>query len=117
MDNKKFNIFALVMIVVMAIFSIYTGINKSKAKDGRDGFSAYEIAVENGEFSGSEYEYLKSLHGKDGSNITIEDVYNAYLKENDLTSTEMTLSEFIMKIYPDNKYVQSLVAECKTAKK
>ena len=102
MDNKKFNIFALVMIVVMAIFSIYTGINKSKAKDGRDGFSAYEIAVENGEFSGSEYEYLKSLHGKDGSNITIEDVYNAYLKENDLTSTEMTLSEFIMKIYPDN---------------
>lgn len=102
MDNKKFNIFALVMIVVMAVFTIYTGINKSNAKDGRDGFSAYELAVENGEFSGSEYEYLKSLHGKNGSNVTIEDVYKAYLDENNLTSADMTLSEFIMQIYPDN---------------
>ena len=102
MDNKKFNIFALVMIVVMAVFSIYTGISKSKAKDGRDGLSAFERAVELGEFSGSEYEYLKSLHGKDGSDVTIEDVYNAYLRENNLTSTELTLSEFILKVYPDN---------------
>ncbi|MBQ4542057.1 MAG: trypsin-like peptidase domain-containing protein [Clostridia bacterium] len=102
MDNKKFNIFALSMIVVMAVFTIYTGINKSNAKDGRDGLSAYELAVENGEFSGSEYEYLKSLHGKNGSNVTIEDVYKAYLDENNLTTADMTLSEFIMQIYPDN---------------
>ncbi len=102
MDNKKFNIFALIMIVVMAVFSIYTGIGKSKAKDGRDGLSAYELSVKNGEFSGSEYEYLKSLHGQNGSSVTIEDVYQAYLDENNLTSTDMTLSEFIEKIYPDN---------------
>ena len=102
MDNKKFNIFALVMIIVMAVFSIYTGVGKSKAKDGRDGLSAYELAVENGEFSGSEYEYLKSLHGQSGSSVTIEDVYNAYLDENNLTLADMTLSEFIEKIYPDN---------------
>lgn len=102
MDNKKFNMFAFIMIIVMAIFAVYTGINKSKSKDGRDGFSAYQLAVNNGEFNGSEYEYLKSLHGKNGADVTIEDVYNAYLNENNLTSTDMTLSEFIMKIYPDN---------------
>lgn len=102
MDNKKFNIFALVMIVVMAVFSIYTGVNKSSVKDGRDGLSAYQLAVENGEFSGSEYEYLKSLQGKNGSNITIEDVYQTYLKEKNLTSDDLTLVDFILNIYPDN---------------
>lgn len=34
---------------------------------GKDGKSAYEIAVEHG-FIGSEEEWLKSLHGKDGTN-------------------------------------------------
>jgi hypothetical protein len=34
-------------------------------KDGKDGKSAYEIAVKNG-FEGTEAEWLKSLHGKDG---------------------------------------------------
>ena len=33
--------------------------------DGKDGVSAYEIAVRNG-FEGSESEWLESLHGKDG---------------------------------------------------
>ena len=34
---------------------------------GKDGKSAYEIAIENG-FSGTEEEWLASLHGKDGEN-------------------------------------------------
>lgn len=34
-------------------------------KDGEDGKSAYEIAVDNG-FVGTEAEWLESLHGKDG---------------------------------------------------
>ena len=34
-------------------------------KDGKDGKSAYEIAVDNG-FKGNETEWLNSLHGKDG---------------------------------------------------
>lgn len=34
-------------------------------KDGEDGKSAYEIALENG-FEGTEAEWLDSLHGKDG---------------------------------------------------
>ncbi len=103
MDNKKFNIFALVMLVVMAVFSIYTGINKSNSKDGRDGYSAYELAVKNGEFSGSEYEYLKSLHGENGSNVTLEQVHEAYLKEKQKTDPNfsMTFSEFILQFYPD----------------
>ncbi len=102
MDNKKFNIFAAVLVVVMAIFSIYMGIVKNNANDGRDGLSAYELAVLNGEFSGTEFEYLQSLHGKDGSNITLEDIYKAYLKEKNWTSSDYTFSEFILTFYPDN---------------
>lgn len=101
MENKKFNIFALCLIVVMAVFSIYMGINNNKAKDGRDGLSAYELAVSNGEFSGTELEYLQSLHGQNGSNITLEDVYKAYLKEKNLTSEQFTYSQFILNFYPD----------------
>lgn len=101
MENKKFNMFAVVMIVIMAMFTIYTGINGGKAKDGRDGMSAYEMAVENGEFSGSEFEYLQSLHGKDGSNITLEMIYEAYLEEIGKTSSEYTFTDFILNFYPD----------------
>ena len=36
-------------------------------KDGEDGKSAYEIALEHG-FEGTEPEWLNSLHGKTGSN-------------------------------------------------
>ena len=101
MENKKFNIFALVMIIVMAIFTIFNGINSGDSKDGRDGMSAYELAVSSGVFSGTEFEYLQSLHGKDGSNITLEDIYNAYLKEKNLTKDEYTFSQFILNFYPD----------------
>lgn len=101
MENKKFNMFAVVMIVIMAMFTIYTGINGGKVKDGRDGMSAYEIAVENGEFSGSEFEYLQSLHGKDGSNITLEMVYEAYLEQTGKTKDDYTFTDFILNFYPD----------------
>lgn len=37
----------------------------SPSGSGRDGASAYEIALKNG-FVGSEVEWLESLHGKDG---------------------------------------------------
>ena len=101
MDNKKFNAFALIMIVVMAVFSIYTALGKSDSKDGRDGMSAYERALELGEFSGSEYEYLKSLHGKNGSNVTLEDVYEAYIEEKNFSKSDFTFSDFILTFYPD----------------
>lgn len=41
------------------------GQNGSDGKDGKDGASAYQIAVENG-FSGTEAEWLSSLHGLNG---------------------------------------------------
>lgn len=41
-------------------------ISSSAGKSGKDGKSAYEIAVEHG-FTGSEDDWLKSLHGKDGT--------------------------------------------------
>lgn len=101
MDNKKFNAFALVMIVIMALFSIYSAVGKNDAKDGRDGMSAYERAVELGEFSGSEFEYLQSLHGKNGSNVTLEDVYEAYIKEKKYSKDDYTFSDFVLSFYPN----------------
>ena len=66
--NRKSNIFAILMVVVMCVFSIYIGM-KNTAKngtDGDDGLSAYEIACQNG-FEGTEDEWLESLkYGKDG---------------------------------------------------
>lgn len=41
-------------------------ISSSAGKPGKDGKSAYEIAVDHG-FVGSEEEWLQSLHGKDGT--------------------------------------------------
>lgn len=101
MESKKFNVFALFMMIVMSVFCIYVGMKDTKGKDGTDGKSSYELAVENGLFSGTELEYLQSLQGKDGSNVTIEDVYEAYLKENKLTSENCTLAQFINTYYPN----------------
>ncbi len=100
MESKKFNIFATLMIVVMCTFSIFIGFRDNSGADGMNGKSSYELAVEKGLFSGTELEYLQSLQGKDGSNVTINDVYKAYLKENDLTEENCTLREFINTYYP-----------------
>ena len=44
---------------------------------------------------------MQSLYGKDGSSVTLEDVYNAYLKETNKTSDELSYTEFILNFYPD----------------
>ncbi len=68
MESKKVNIFALLLSLVMCVFSIYLGMS-GKAKngvDGDNGLSAYEIARQNG-FTGTEKEWLESLQfGEDG---------------------------------------------------
>lgn len=117
MENKKFNIFALFLIIVMAIFTVYTSVNDKDAKDGRDGLSAYELAVSNGEFTGTELEYLLSLHGQDGSNITLEHLYNAYLKANNKTASDETYLEFITSYFDDlilNDKTQMTLVEAAT---
>ena len=45
--------------------SEFHGLQTIHGKDGEDGKSAYEIALENG-FEGTEAEWLDSLRGKDG---------------------------------------------------
>lgn len=105
MDSKKFNIFALIMVVVMCAFSIYIGVS-NKAEDGvngENGLSSYELAIKNGIISSdvSETQYLQSLYGQDGSSVTLEDVYEAYLSESGLTSEDLTYTEFILTYYPD----------------
>ena len=105
MDSKKFNIFAFVMVIVMCAFSIFIGVaNKpNDGEDGNDGYSAYELAIKNGLISSemSETQYLQSLYGKDGTSVTLEDIYNAYLKETGKTKDELTYTEFILSYYPD----------------
>lgn len=105
MESKKVNIFAFIMIIVMCAFSIFIGVSNGgkDGNNGQNGKSAYELAIEKGVISSdmSEYEYLKSLQGKDGSSVTLEDVYKAYLKESGKTSEELSYTEFILTYYPD----------------
>ena len=101
MESKKTNIFMILLVVAMCIFTVFISIQKSHGQDGIDGKSAYERAIELGLFSGTELEYYQSLHGKDGSNITIGDVYDAYLFANNLTENDVTFIEFINTYYPD----------------
>lgn len=99
MQSKKFNIFTLIFTVVLCGISIFLGVFYR----GKDGLSAYELAKESGQISQnmSKYEYLESLRGKDGSNVTMQDVYEAYLEAKDLTSEDLSFTEFILTYYPD----------------
>ena len=105
MDSKKVNIFAFVMVIVMCAFSIFIGLSNqgSDGLNGKNGMSAYELAIKNKIISSdmSEVEYLNSLYGKDGSSVTLEDVYKAYLKEKKLTSEDLSYTDFILSYYPD----------------
>lgn len=104
MENKKFNAFALVMMVFMCMFSVFIGLKSNDGKDGNNGLSAYELAVRNGEFTGTELEYLASLKGKDGTSVSIEDLYQAYLREKNLTSEQYTFVQFISDYYKDSVF-------------
>lgn len=55
-----------------------------KGADGKDGLSAYEVALKNG-FEGSEEEWLNSLKGYDDTEITrrVTDLENTIGKLND----------------------------------
>lgn len=101
MESKKVNIFAFIMIAVMCAFTVFISIRNGSGKDGIDGKSSYELAVEKGLFSGTELEYLQSLKGKNGSSVNIEDVYYAYLEENNLTTNDCSLAKFINTYYPN----------------
>lgn len=68
----------------------------SKEEDG-SGKSAYEIAVENG-FQGSEEDWLLSLKGedgKDGTTITIADLYEEWLAQGNSGSYNEFLKEYL----------------------
>ncbi len=100
MDTKKFNIFSMFMVAVMCFVAIFVSLKAGNAEDGRNGKSSYELAIENGLFKGTEYEYLLSLQGKDGSDVTVEDLYNTYLAANELSKDEFSLAQFIETFYP-----------------
>ena len=103
MDSKKFSIITLIVAVIMCVASIAISLTNG-GKDGINGKSAYEQAVDNG-YTGTVTEWLKSLNGSDGESVELEDLYNAYLSENNLTTTEYTYSEFI------TEYFSNLVAD------
>lgn len=105
MDSKKFSFFAFFMVMVMCVFSIYMGVTSKgeKGVNGKNGLSSYELAIKNGVISSdmTEVQYLQSLYGKDGSSVTLESVYEAYLKESGNTKDELTYTEFILTYYPE----------------
>lgn len=123
MDSKKVNIFALLLMVVMCVFSIYLGIGKNdnnenvsndiltiyKKLDSLDekiddsqGKSAYQIAVERG-FEGTEGEWLQSLKGTNGTNalenVSVREIYSSYLEATNKTELDMSFDEFLVYYY------------------
>ncbi len=96
-----FNIFAFVMVAVMCVVSVV--FSYMAASKNKDGMSSYELAIKNGVISEdmTELEYLQSLYGEDGKDVTLEDIYYAYLDETNKTEAELTYQEFILTYYPD----------------
>lgn len=99
MNSKKLNIFAFVMVFILCGISIFLGITARQNK----GLSSYELAIKNGIISSSmtELEYLESLQGKNGSNVSVEDIYKEYLKVNNLTEKDLSYKQFITTYFPD----------------
>lgn len=99
MNSKKLNIFAFIMVFLMFGFSIFIGLSSR----GKDGMSSYELAKQNGLISSSmtELEYLESLQGKNGSNVSIEDIYNEYLNAKNLSKEDLSYEQFIISYFPD----------------
>ena len=123
MSSKKFNIFAVFVIIVMCVVSVYIGTYKnekinnlernisslllemdkqSERIDDTAGKSAYELAVEGG-YVGTEGEWLKSLKGSNGinalTNVSIREIYESYLEVSNKTESEMTYDEFLVYYY------------------
>ena len=123
MESKKFNIFAIVMVVIMCAVSIFIGVRKNdngenfqndiltiykkldsidEKVDNSQGRSAYQIAVDGG-FEGTEGEWLLSLKGQDGVNapvqVSLMDIYNSYLDATNQTSADMDYDEFLIYYY------------------
>ena len=84
MENKKFNVFALVMMVVMCLFSVFIGLKNNDGKDGLNG--------------------RDGIDGKDGVGVTVEDLYNSYLQTHELTKDDYTFVDFISDYYKDVLY-------------
>lgn len=103
MDSKKFNIFSMLMVVVMCVVTIFVAMNKNDSRDGRDGKSSYELAIENGIIPSTmtELEYLLSLQGKAGNSVTVEELWKTYLQTKNLTESQCTLAMFIETYYPE----------------
>lgn len=123
MESKKFNIFAIIMVVIMCAVSIFIGVRKNdngenfqndiltiykkldsidEKVDNSQGRSAYQIAVDGG-FEGTEGEWLLSLKGQDGVNapvqVSLMDIYNSYLDATNQTSADMDYDEFLIYYY------------------
>jgi len=123
MESKKFNIFAIFMIVVMCAVTIFVGVRKNdnndnfqddvltiykklddidEKVDNSQGKSAYQIEVDGG-FDGTEGEWLLSLKGENGTNapaqISLMDIYNSYLDATNQTSDDMDYDEFLIYYY------------------
>lgn len=84
MTNKKSFVKYLVLILIVPCILLCSACSISFGR------SAYDIAVDNG-FVGTEAEWLASLKGTDGTNLTIDDLYQRAVEE----GFEGTMLEFI----------------------
>lgn len=128
MENKRVNIFAVILMMVMCAVSIFIGFSNKgdgtnvssdvlqlykeieklkKELSKTQGKSAYEVAVDEG-FEGTEGEWLVSLCGDDGKDalmpISIRHIYEAYLEETNQEESNFSYEDFLIYYYSVAKY-------------
>ena len=128
MEGKKVNVFAIILMMVMCVFSIFVSVTRKndnsnisndilsiykemdelkKQISDSQGKSAYELAVDGG-FSGTEGEWLMSLHGDDGEDalmpVSVRHIYEAYLEETSQVEADYSYEEFLVYYYSVIKY-------------
>lgn len=91
---RKAKFFKTAALTLVAVFTVFgaTACDFSASK------SAYDIAVENGSFVGTEEEWLMSLKGKDGEDAkspTIAEIYAEWLEQGNSGSFNDFLSEYL----------------------
>ena len=103
----KLSKIVLVMILIIPCIFMFSACGKN----GKNGLSAYDIAVKNG-FVGTEAEWLESLKGKDAEKI---DTYDLYLQAVEHDAFQGTYLDFIKQNLMTAADTTSLVANSCTA--
>lgn len=96
---------------------VTNGTSSGGSSSGRDGKSAYEIAVLNG-FIGTEPEWLNSLNGKDGITVDVSNLATKSELENlsqelkgEIANTQKSIEEVFQSVSNGKKILASAITD------